>query len=274
MGNISVIGPRSSGKTTYLAGLACFPSAVHTKRYKVIATNPDTQKLADQADDIIRDGKAFEATTVDKRDVIDQPIYQFKIEVKRWPKAKEEIYLATADFSGEVFDFLGSTEMGSAHHELINKIFMDDVNGWLLLVADWHRGKDRYYKQKIRQLLDRADRSRSNEDFRIAIAMSKCERGELWPGRLEPEMDIFETYFPETVSFLREERELNHDRLKFFAISTFGALGRNDPRPNRIDMMGKGGTHAVLRERAYWQPYNLIAPLYWLSSGRMMSANA
>ena len=58
--------------------------------------------------------------------------------------------------------------------------------------------------------------------------------------------------------------------LRFHAISTFGVLGRNDPRPNRIVEWGTDGRNSVLREANRWQPYGIISPLYWLSTGKRM----
>lgn len=61
--------------------------------------------------------------------------------------------------------------------------------------------------------------------------MSKCERGEIWPGRIEPEVDIFHQHLPGTTKLLQNRLKNN---VRFFAISTFGVLDKyNDPRPNR-----------------------------------------
>jgi hypothetical protein len=95
--------------------------------------------------------------------------------------------------------------------------------------------------------------------------MSKCERGEIWPGRIDPETDLFSVHLPQTLHTLKER--ILPKNLRLYAMSTFGVLGRNNPRPNRIDLLGKEGTASVLREAARWRPYNLIEPLYWLSKG-------
>ena len=42
-----------------------------------------------------------------------------------------------------------------------------------------------------------------NDNFRLAVAMSKCERGELWPGRLEPEIDLFGLYLKRTTQEIK-----------------------------------------------------------------------
>lgn len=111
------------------------------------------------------------------------------------------------------------------------------------------------------------DTHERGNDLRLAVAMSKCERGEIWPGRLDPEADLFDVHLPKTKSVLEKIPPKN---LRFYAISTFGVLGRNNPRPNRIEEWGTDGRNSVLREANRWQPYNMISPLYWLSTGRSM----
>jgi hypothetical protein len=93
--------------------------------------------------------------------------------------------------------------------------------------------------------------------------MSKCERGEIWPGRLDPEIDLFGVHLRETTKTLREK--VIPQNLRFFALSTFGVLGKDNPRPNREDRMKGEEPASVIRQPNSWQPYNLIEPLYWLS---------
>jgi len=93
--------------------------------------------------------------------------------------------------------------------------------------------------------------------------MSKCERGEIWPGRLDPEQDLFKIHLPKTQDLLR--KKLTANNLKFFASSTFGVLGPHNPRPNREDRILKGEPASVLRDTENWKPYNLIEPLLWIT---------
>ena len=61
MGNIRVIGPRGSGKTTYLAALAYQPAKAmwKSKKFNIQAINEDTKKLADKAENIICEGASL-----------------------------------------------------------------------------------------------------------------------------------------------------------------------------------------------------------------------
>jgi hypothetical protein len=115
----------------------------------------------------------------------------------------------------------------------------------------------------MNRFIDLMDVNDRLKDLKLAIAMSKCERGELWPGRIEPEIDLFGVHLPNTQLTLKER--IPPKNLRFYALSTFGVLGRTDPRPNRVDEQGKEGKASVLREASHWHPYNMIDPLYWLS---------
>ena len=271
MGNISIIGSRSTGKTTYLAGLVGSREGSRRKKsYSVTAVGHDANKLIDEADKIIA-GLSFETTKLEETH---QKDYGLVIDLKQGFGKRERLQLQVRDFSGEVFDGLGGLLPLTADHEnfIRDYCLMKDYEGCLLLVSEWGTGKDFYYKRIVQEFIKRLDKYRPNKDFRVAVAMSKCERGELWAGRLEPEVDIFETYLPQTTEILRNEKKIPKRNLNFYAISTFGVLSRNDPRPNRTNMLGKN-TQSVLREPPNWQPYNLIAPLYWLSTGKWMDAD-
>lgn len=271
MGNISIIGSRSTGKTTYLAGLLANPRGSRRKKnYTVTAMGQDSKQLKSYANEIIKPQMQLEGTKVEETNAKD---YSLTIQdLKQGFRKLETLQLQVKDFSGEVFDGLGGLNPIESKHEdyLRDYCFMKDYEGCLLLVSEWGALKDMFYQKMVQEFVQRLDKYRPNQDFRVAVAMSKCERGELWAGRLEPEIDIFETYLPETRDFLRDT--IPKKNLNFYAISTFGVLGRNDPRPNRTNMLGKQ-VQSVLRESASWQPYNLVAPLYWLSTGKWMDAD-
>lgn len=271
MGNICVIGPRGSGKTTYLAALA-YLSDTSKKNYQITGITNDAKKLKKQAEMIILQGASLPPTEIDGvriKSVFDLPLYSFKLEITgRWLQRKEEIDLVFRDYPGEIFNELASGISGPLHQEFIDECFIKDVEGCLLLLERWDRGGDLLYSQVMERFIDLMDDRGRMADLRLAVAMSKCERGELWPGRLDPEIDMFGVHLPRTKSILRNRIE--RQNLRFYAISTFGVLERNDPRPNRADELGS--QHSVLREGSRWQPYGMISPLYWLSKGKRMES--
>lgn len=274
MGNIHVIGPRASGKTTYLAALAYKPStaAWKAKNFKVQALNEETKELADKAENIILEGASLEPTGTYVTTIDDLKVYSFLIEIqKKWQKP-EKINLAVRDYGGEVFEELESVSADPLHEEFMNECLSKDTQGCLILLTEWKQGTDKFYKRVFKRFIDLMDKQERLQDLRLAVAMSKCERGELWPGRLDPENDLFAIHFPETLLFLKDN--IPSKNLQFYAISTFGVLGSKDPRPNRKEELGKQDRYSVLREPEQWSPYGMISPLYWLSTGKKMKEDA
>jgi hypothetical protein len=275
MGNICVIGPRGSGKTSYLAALAYFPeqqlSSGKRSRFKVQPLTDDARAIAEKAESLILEGASLEPTQIGEKikSVDDLPLYSFKLEINSRLQKAKEIFLTVRDYPGEVFDELDSGAKNPLHQEFIDECLVKDVVGCLLLLSDWEMGSDRHYSRVMQQFTELMDANERLADLRVAVAMSKCERGELWSGRLDPETDLFGVHLPKTHKTLKA-RITGKNNLKFYAISTFGVLNRHDPRPNRTDV-GMGGKLSILRKPSRWQPYGMISPLYWLSTGNHFS---
>ena len=269
MGNICIIGPRASGKTTYLAGL-CYYSEYggsHSK-YTVSPRGTESRELKEKAENTILNGLSFDPTNLEVQTVDDLACYSFTIEVKSGLfQPRSVIELNVRDYPGEIFEnILYASESDSIHEEFINECLMPDVVGCLLLFTEWESSKDDFYSKLIRRFLELMDEHGRIHNYRLAVVMSKCERGEIWPGRMDPETDLFGVYLKKTLKTLK--KDIPKQNLRFFALSTFGVLGDHDPRPNRDDALGSGGRASTLREPSRWKPYNLIEPLCWLNKVR------
>jgi hypothetical protein len=303
MGNIRVIGPRSSGKTTYLATLAYWSSLRGQQSYfNVEPMNDEAQELVTAAENIICRGADLEPTGMKYTDIFDLPVYQFKIDVNIPLKKPQVINLIVRDYPGEIFDELASIGTSKTHQDFMDDCLMSEVEGCLVLLSEWQKDSDRRYRQVFQKFLDLAAnknrivapstakyRKKSmnvirqrlgmshngdnpDQGLRLAVAMSKAERGELWPGRIEPEIDLFERHLPTTKKLLAERMPAKD--LAMFALSTFGVFSSNDPRPNRQDEDGHDGRVSFLREVNNWNPYGMIAPLYWLNTGKRIKSDA
>lgn len=273
--NICIIGPRSSGKTTYLASLACHQEhkIKHHKKsqFKIIPINENAEELRDKAQNLLQEGGEFEPTRIaldENRNVRNLPFYHFTIKGKLHRFSAEQKFEITArDYPGEVFDDLANSKsLGEDKEGFVNDCFVDKA-GCLMLLPGWERGSDSFYRDMITNFLKLMDDEAEDqkETYKMAVVMSKCERGEIWPGRHEPEIDLFQVHLEETTHYLRET--IPKKNLKFFAISTFGVRGKNNPRPNRKDFVrakGEPGSVLYAYGKRQWQPYNLIEPLYWL----------
>ncbi|TRT86145.1 MAG: hypothetical protein EWV82_06065 [Microcystis aeruginosa Ma_AC_P_19900807_S299] len=266
-GNIVVIGPTAAGKTTYLAALSYFKEHKQGKKlFTVNPQNPATRILAEKAENILKQAADLDRTVIGQEieSVDDLPFYSFGITAKPyWYSSTETFQLTARDYPGEVFEAIASPSARKPIHEdFINECFTD-VIGCLIMLTGWEPGTDNFYNRIMKQFLKLMDERGRSQNLKLAIVMSKCERGEIWPGRLDPEIDLFAVHLRETTKTLRAK--VIPQNLRFFALSTFGVLGRDNPRPNREDRMKGEEPASVIRQPNSWQPYNLIEPLYWLS---------
>ncbi|RUT00753.1 hypothetical protein DSM106972_071620 [Dulcicalothrix desertica PCC 7102] len=271
--SISLIGPRASGKTTYLATLANFPHCTHLKtQYPHLKinypTNSPTEKLSHQAEDILKKGAKLAATR--RGDINNQPTYHYRITISKKHPNLEIIF---QDIAGEIFE-----QIPLDIETPLNQLFK--TLSWMIMITDWQTKQDRIlYKpvfEKLYQLINEQQQINPTlKKLRIAVVMSKCERGEIWAGRLEPDEDLFKVRLPETHDYLTTKFPTN--KLKFFACSSFGVLSTSpnnfDPRPNRYipDDGSESEYSAFLREPEQWQPFGLISPIYWLTTGKTLN---
>lgn len=273
---IRIIGPQASGKTTYLATLAYFSGERLLPGIKIEPVGEDTEKLASMAKDILCQGSKL-ALTEPKNG--EEPFYYFRLQrpsIKGL--ANTEIELIIRDFGGDIFEDYFARQFNSS----TARIYFEDlfrVTGWMIMLTDWQADRENtIYVPVIQKLCQElSNRARINpamKNLRIAVVMSKCERGEIWPGRLAPGEDIFQVRLPETYKLLN--KLLPPKQLKFFACSSFGVLSDRlydfDPRPNRFlrDDGGLSEFNAFLRNPIQWQPFGLLTPIYWLSTGKML----
>ncbi len=277
--NTILIGSRSTGKTTYLRALA-YSSYINKEnpRFKVLTdrTDGDTRILIDTAKNYILGKKAARQTkiqdgTADKR-------YIFTIECYVSGKNKETINLITRDYPGEIMDYIG--DPNHEGRQYLNTCLDDPNNNFLFLVDKWERGDDLRYSDMITEFIDLANSRRRDgiRDVKLAVAMSKCDRGELWTSRIDPETDIFEKRLKIMTTIMKTSGILPKN-LEFFAISTFGTL-KDQPHPNREDEIKMPRTDlqeedriSIIQKEAEWEPYGMIAPLYWLASGKRLNTN-
>lgn len=274
MADIIVIGPRKAGKTTYLAALSYRFQSVRdqTLGIEVEAIGNHAESLKDDAQNILYQGARLDRTF--PKNLEDIPNYKFNINIPgnllRQAQPRQ-IEINVKDYAGEIFDDLDEDPVPERLEEYL-KSFADTTR-WLLLLNDWEpflnereRPTDEHCEKVVTVLLNKADKNA----LRLAVVMSKCERGELWPGRQEPERDIFAVRLPKTRAALKKFFKANPNHLEFFACSAFGVIAPSQPLPNRRNVIRNDYSMAVIKDRDdVWQPYGLITPLVWLKTGRL-----
>lgn len=281
---IHLIGPRASGKTTYLAILTYFPQRKFLNiKYPGLDVSydqgSDAEKLVRMVEDMIKPGMNVAGTP--KLKVEQLPYYYLRMNIpamKGTPAANFEIIFR--DLAGEIFENFSIAHRWSQVQPYLEDLFT--ATSWMVMLTDFQPDRDtRIYKPAFEKLCQEiSEREEINpeiKNLRIAIVMSKCERGEIWPGRLEPDEDLFKVRLPKTYSFLNRRFPERTNRLRFFACSSFGVLNASrdnfDPRPNRrIPDVGAPSEYtARLRDAQKWQPYGLISPIYWLTTGKILN---
>ncbi|MBO3460174.1 hypothetical protein G7B40_000325 [Aetokthonos hydrillicola Thurmond2011] len=276
-----IMGPRASGKTTYLASLLALGlneqdgNAIRSGGLRI-------HKLEDIISNFIQQKKAVPPT-----DLNEEYDYRFDISIKNAKRFRQanKIQLSAKDLSGERFDRIfnafinrGLSKSPKEKEELEGDVreFLTQclkLNRWMFMLTEWQTGKDKEFFEVFKWLCDRIDEksnTKSIQTLRVAVVMSKCERGEIWGGRLDPEADLFKIRLPKTYNLLKNRLK---KKVNFFACSAYGILGKYDPRPNRF-YTEDDGTHAEYRARLRdfdnWNPYGVIEPIYWLGTAEKL----
>ena len=273
--DIRIIGSRNSGKTTYLASLLRLPEELKKQfpGLKITPTSDDAEELIGEAKNILEKGSLLSGTDIKYGD---EPYFSFQIQI---PTTKNSpgitLGLNVKDYAGETFECAATPD-----RELFQEYVEDwlTAKSWMIMLTDWDASNDtKLYAPALNRLLtelsEQANVNETLNQLRVAVVINKCERGELWPCRLDAEEDLFRVRLKETYNVLKDK--LPPSRLRFFACSAFGVMGdssgQHDPRPNRyIPNDGSSAEFsAYLREVDAWKPFGLISPLYWLSTGRV-----
>ena len=271
---IYVIGPQAAGKTTYLLALGLIYYSQHKSHQKKVAVTPISSP--GQAEELVQEGKLKWRSSTPllptdlPSDFSQLPEYNFLITISNLLRLNTlKIRFTARDYSGEFFQDLLQYPPPSRLENYLNNC-LNNPKGWILMLPDFvsdlnEQEVDNFYVEAIHKLISRANQGNVMQKLRIAVVMSKCERGEIWPSRWEPERDLFKIRLPKTTELLRNSSFISKAaNISFFALSSFGVLNVKDSRPNRY-IVGQG---AVLSNTDQWLPYGLISPLYWIATGK------
>mgnify|MGYP003336814547 FL=1 len=286
--NIYIIGPRSSGKTTFLGALLSITKYSQNINHRKV--NVDTKGKTSELESQVRKSwetkKPLEPTNFPKDSLQN---YEFLITIN--PQYKPtEIELKAKDYGGEFFQELLRTDLSTKVKPYI-KDCLKDANGWIVLLPDFClkddingftvvENIDSFYRSVFHKLLSEFPKNdyifseeltkieNNLKEIRIAFVMSKCERGELWTRRWEPERDLFQVHLKNTRDFLRNNLSLKKNQIAFFALSSFGVFSKNDPRPNRLNIGRNLQDGAIIDNGELWRPFGLVNPLYWIATGK------
>jgi hypothetical protein len=263
-GGIRIIGDVASGKTTYLAALA---NCYMTKDYaqgrvlSVDAFGEGADVLKDHGENRLRQGMPIPRS--DRNE-----ISTFHIKLK--PSycldplpaiLKKQIVLKVAVTSniGETFELL-------YRQENIEAIIRDcaSVSGLMLIVDGLSKDDERYAKvfNTLWKGLSNSKKRSKAVSSRIAVVFTKSEQDNVSIYQDNP-MEFCRLKFPKTLIELNNWQKTWRCPMKFFLCSSFGFLG-NTGEPNCILA---GRVFTISRFNA-WKPVGLLAPIYWLHTGK------
>lgn len=274
--DIRLIGPRASGKTTFLATLAYWPNA--DGRYPITCIEPineETVHLVDKARDILECGLQLEPTIV--QGWHGRSYYRLLINLKpnlclhplSWLRKQDiRFTLSCIDYAGELIERLNNNSTDD-----ISVSFLDEcalASGLLLLIDATSGASDSHYAKAfgiLRQELNYRWRkgNRNLKNYRVAIVFSKFDQPNAWVHRNNLE-EFITLNFPRTRNVFQNWYRNYGCSVKYFACSAFGMKGKPS-HPNVLEI-GDGGENWVLAQRSKWQPFGLVAPVYWLCTGK------
>ncbi|MFM6003930.1 MAG: hypothetical protein ACKPB7_11770, partial [Sphaerospermopsis kisseleviana] len=103
--------------------------------------------------------------------------------------------------------------------------------------------------------------------YRIAVVFTKCEQPPA-SGYWQDMESFMGLNFPTVKTTLNKWRNNWGCSINCFFCSTFGTKG-TPPKPNFKKQIGNsGGTYGVIDKPRVWRPLGLVAPLYWLATGK------
>ncbi len=270
--DLRIIGARRSGKTTFMAALAYWPNAKPDS--PIESVNPfddDTARLIAMAQDILENGLPF-AGNYPVEDLSQLPLYTLLIEIKPAFSLGGNLrfQVSCREYPGELIEDLRNRS--TASRGLSN--YLDDCadGSGLLLLIDGTAKEDRKYAQAFDRLKTELNirltgQGKNLSSYRIAVVFSKTEQGTVWIHRYDIKKFI-SLKFPQTQNTIQKWRKEWGCSVNYFFCSAFGMKG-NPPQPNvRIEERDREGTRSVIDRPQYWRPFGLVAPIYWLHTGK------
>ncbi|MDZ8105248.1 MAG: hypothetical protein RM338_06425 [Nostoc sp. DedQUE12a] len=278
--DIRIIGPRSSGKTAFMAALAYWPNADPDSPIQSVDPYDNASgDLIGMARDILADGRELASTDAGEN-ADSLPIYTLLITLKPRllnhpiPALKNKsirIQVSCREYPGEIIKDLRNI---SSSNSLLDS-YLDDcatASSLLLLIDGTAKQSDKDYAQALenlqKQLSDRLSLDTARlRNYRIAVVFSKCEQAEVrvyWKNI----NNFANLKFPAVQTVVNKWRTLWGCSTNYFFCSAFGTKGIN-PQPNfKIRNRDKNGIYGVIDNPKVWRPLGLVAPLYWIQTGQ------
>ncbi|WP_375328141.1 coiled-coil domain-containing protein [Microcystis sp. BLCC-F210] len=260
-GHIRLIGPRPSGKLTFLAALLCLDRALKNTNLmiNIVPRNDESVRLKEQGNDLFLQRYLLSPLPVVSCCIL--PIYDALIEINNLNKNKSmnlnflnkkksmKLDFVCKPYPGEIFEFFCDTQK---YRDLIDEYLQDlaCVNHVILMIDVLSSDKDNYYAEGLVFLeqslrIRRTDSSLSS--YRIAVVFSKFDLSHSWDDRNNLGQYV-KCNYPQVKSVLDRWYNSWNCSIEYFACSAYGRQGIADP--------------------SQWKPLGLVSPIYWLLTGK------
>lgn len=270
--DIRIVGPRRSGKTTFMAALAYWPNASPDSPVEsVVPFDDETTQLVHDAQNILEGGLQLAGTRYFE-DPEDSPLYTVLIDMKPGFGVKDnQFQVSCRDYPGEMLQELWS---GNGSNPKLSTYLDDcaDASALLILLDGSTHRDDKMYAQAFEQLKTELNfrltgQGKSLNEYRIALGFAKAEQARVWIHRHDIQKFI-NLRFPKTRDSLQKWGKDWGCPVNHFFCSAFGMKG-TPPKPNvRVEQRERGTVSAVIDRPQFWRPFGLISPLYWLHTGK------
>jgi hypothetical protein len=274
MTNIIGIGSHAAGLSAYLATLA-YHQKHQVKSKKVLSCqvtpiNAAAEKLSDQAENILKEQLMLEPTEL-YHSFWYNLSYGFTItlEIKGlfWAKNTEGVSFGIYDMPDSLLRDIRKFSSSHIFTEYYDDLF-SDIGGYFLPIDGTSHREDGKYSDSLEKFTTDLTQ-RNPQGCPIAFAVTKCDLSELWFNRDDP-LGLVQRRFPKMYAILENWTQEDKGTVEYFTTSSFGVFGQYCDPNSIIQSKSKEGTLAVIRNPQEWQPFDLIEPLYWLCTGKML----
>ncbi len=268
-GEIRMIGDRASGKTSYLSALSvCWQEESYTEG-RILSVSPfgdGAIKLQDNAKNCLENG-----ITLPPSEYADSCRFSLLLKPRFLMNPIAALFRRPIRLNISITAPTGELIENLIAGKVTQEAFDDcaSVAGLIIIISGIAQGEDKKYaevlttlQRELNSIIGQARNRKRLKRHRIAVVFTKGEQGGVFVSRHNSK-DFAERKFPKTTIVLENWKKSWNCSMNFFICSAFGMIRELEP-----NCKGIGNGLFGLKEPNAWQPFGLVAPIYWLQTGK------